>query len=72
MRKKRRAIQKAPARQEEAFPVVRCRYCGWETWCISPAAVRRCARCGREIREETGDEKAVSAEMSDLRGRAVV
>lgn len=72
MRKKRRAIQKAPARQEEAFPVVRCRYCGWETWCISPAAVRRCARCGREIREETGDEKAVSAEMPDLRGRAVV
>lgn len=72
MRKKSRAILKAPARQEEAFPVVRCLCCGWETWCISPAAVRRCAGCGAEIAKEAGDEETVSTKVPDLRGRAVV
>ena len=62
-----------PIRQEDAFPVVRCRCCGWETWCLDPVAVQRCARCGAEINGRgQEDEKAVSAEMPGLRGRAVV
>lgn len=73
MRKRYRTIPKVPVRQEDAFPVIRCPACGWETWCVSPAAVRRCAMCGREIHERgQEDGKAVSAEMPDLRQRAVV
>lgn len=53
MRKRYRTIPKVPVRQEDAFPVIRCPACGWETWCVSPAAVRRCAGCGKELKEET-------------------
>ena len=49
-----KAVQKfQPFRRDEAFPVIHCRYCGRETWCLNPAAVRRCAGCGKELKEET-------------------
>lgn len=49
-----KAVRKfQPFRQDEAFPVIRCRHCGRETWCLNLAAVRRRAGCGKDLKEET-------------------